>query len=345
MTRIVLDAMGGDHAPRSEVEGAIRAVRQLDVEVLLVGPRDRVRAELERQGGAEERAIRLIDAPEVIAMDEPLFQAIRRKHNSTIRVGMRLVREGLADGFVSAGNTGAIMAIAKMVIKPLGRIDRPALAAVLPTLSGRWTILLDVGANAECKPVHLLQFALMGDIFARTIMGVESPSVGLISIGEEQLKGNELTREAYRLLKKSGLRFVGNVEGQEIYRGCVDVIVCDGFTGNVILKVSEGLPPFLFKVLEEELLSHAQTEMGALLSRSALENIKRRFGYEAFGGAPLLGVKNVVVISHGRSTGRAIQNAIRVAAELCQKQVPSRIEREMEKLDQKSILLPEGAPS
>lgn len=342
MTRIVLDAMGGDHAPTSEIEGALMAGRELDVEVILVGPEARLRQELKGHAGGTDRAIHVVDAPEVITTDEPVAQAVRRKRNSTIRVGMRLVREGYADGFVSAGNTGAIMATAKMVLKTLGMIDRPALAAVLPTVAGKPAVLLDVGANAVCKPFHLLQFAMMGDVYARTILGVEAPVVGLVSIGEEQLKGNELTREAHKLLEQSGLRFAGNVEGQGIYAGKADVIVCDGFTGNVILKVSEGTSEMLFEVIKQEVLKSVPTRKGAVLARPAFEDIKRRFGYEEFGGAPLLGVKDVCVICHGRSTGRAIRNAVQVAMELCQKRVPERIEAEMAKLNQDARLSQQG---
>ncbi|MBI3951271.1 MAG: phosphate acyltransferase PlsX [Acidobacteria bacterium] len=332
MTRIVLDAMGGDHAPTSEIEGALMAVRDLDVEITLVGPESRLRQELSGITSGSERGIEVVDAPEVISMGESVAQAVRRKRNSTLRVGMRLVREGYADGFVSAGNTGAIMATAKMVLRTLGKIDRPALAAVLPTVARKPAVLIDVGANAECKPFHLLQFAMMGDVYARAILGVGKPVVGLVSIGEEQLKGNELTREAHKLLEQSGLHFVGNIEGQAIYAGKVDVIVCDGFTGNVILKVSEGTSEMLFEVIKQELLKSIQTRKRAVLLPPAFEDLKQRFGYEEFGGAPLLGVKDVCVICHGRSTGRAIRNAIKVAAELCQKRVPERIETEMAKL-------------
>lgn len=343
MTRIVLDAMGGDHAPASEIEGALMAVRELDVEVILVGPESRLRQELQRTVNGTERAIEVVNAQEVITMGEPVAPAVRHKRNSTLRVGLRLVREGYADGFVSAGNTGAIMATAKMILKTLDQINRPALAAVLPTVAGKPALLLDVGANAVCKPFHLLQFAMMGDVYARTILGVETPVVGLVSIGEEQLKGNELTREAHKLLEHSGLHFVGNVEGQGIYAGNVDVIVCDGFTGNVILKASEGTSEMLFEVIKQELLKSVQTKKGAALLRPAFESLKRRFGYEEFGGAPLLGVKDVCVICHGRSTGRAIRNAIKVAAELCQKRVPERIETEMAKLDSDWRLSHQGA--
>lgn len=336
MTRIALDAMGGDHAPSSEIEGALMALRELDVEIILVGPEARLRQELARVADAGALAIKIVDAAEVITMGESVTQAIRRKRNSTIRVGLRLVQDGQADGFVSAGNTGAVMATAKMVLKMVGRIDRPALAAVLPTVVGKPFVLIDVGANAECKPSHLLQFAMMGDLYARIILGVPTPVVGLVSIGEEELKGNELTREAHKLLEQSGLRFAGNVEGQAIYAGRADVIVCDGFTGNVILKVSEGTSEMLFEVIKRELLKSAPAKEGVGPFQSAFEAMKRRYGYEEFGGAPLLGIKDVCVICHGRSSGRAIRNAIKVAAELCQKRLSERIAAEMARLDTES---------
>lgn len=338
MTRIVLDAMGGDQAPRSEIEGALMASRELEVEIILVGPQDSLRQELARLADGYEPAIQIVDASEVITMGEPVIQAIRRKRNSTIEVGLRLVRDGQADGFVSAGNTGAIMAIAKMVLTMVSQIDRPALAAVLPTVTGKPFVLIDVGANARCKPSHLLQFAMMGHLYARIIWGVPKPVVGLVSIGEEELKGNELTREAYKLLERSGLPFAGNVEGQAIYAGKADVIVCDGFTGNVILKVSEGTSEMLFEVLKRELFGSVSGGESRGLGSSAFDDLKRRYGYEEFGGAPLLGIRDVCVICHGRSTGRAIGNAIKVAAELCQKRVSERIEAEMKRLMAESRL-------
>jgi glycerol-3-phosphate acyltransferase PlsX len=333
MVKIVLDAMGGDRAPVSEIEGALLAVRELGVQVALVGPERQLREELQRQAVGTGHALEVVDATEVIGMDEPVVQAIRRKRNSTISVGMRLVRAGEANAFISAGNTGAVMATAKMVIKTLSSIDRPAVAAILPTMIKRPTLLLDVGANAKCKPIHLLQFAIMGTTYAQVVLGIENPTVGLMSIGEEEGKGNQLTRETHKLLEQSTVNFVGNVEGRDIYTGHVNVIVCDGFTGNVILKTSEGVSEMLLQVLKKEFFSSLQTIIGGTMVPSAFEHFWRRFDYEEFGGAPLLGVKHVCVICHGRSSGRAIRNAIRVAADLCQKQVPQRIEMELANLE------------
>jgi len=332
MLRVVLDAMGSDQAPRPEIEGALRAVRDWGIAVTLVGPEAVLREHLRRLGGSSEALLEIVHATEVIAPDEPVAHALRKKRDSTIHVGLRLVQEGQGYAFVSAGNTGAIMAAAKMILKTLGPIDRPALAAVLPTFAGSRAILIDVGANAECRPVHLVQFAIMGDIYARLILGIASPRIGLVSIGEEEAKGNELTREAHKYLERSGLNFVGNVEGQNIYMGDVDVIVCDGFTGNVILKTSEGVFDLLRAGLRQELQSTIRTRLGAWLARPAFDRFRRRFDYFESGGAPLLGVRHVCVICHGRSDGRAIKNALRIAQELVERRALDRIEREIRKI-------------
>jgi glycerol-3-phosphate acyltransferase PlsX len=332
MLRIVLDAMGSDRAPWPELEGAARAVRELDLTVALVGPEALLREHVRRQGA--DARLEIVNATEVIAPDEPVAQAVRRKRDSTIHVGLRLVRDGYAHAFVSAGNTGAIMAAAKMILRTLGPIDRPALAAVLPTFPGGRAVLIDVGANAECRPVHLQQFAIMGDIYARLILGITSPRVGLVSIGEEEAKGNELTREAYKRLERSGLHFVGNVEGQDIYTGEVDVIVCDGFTGNVILKTSEGVFDLLRAGLRQELRRTFWARLGAWLARQAFERFRQRFDYFESGGAPLLGVRHVCLICHGRSDGRAIKNALRIAQELVRQRAPEHIEREIARVQE-----------
>src|SRR5215510_10414063 len=247
--------MGSDHAPHAEIDGALAAARDFGIGVILVGRPEIVAPELERCGwrGDGDRGIELVEASEVIGMDEPVATAIRRKKKSSLRVGCKLVDEGRADGFVSAGNTGAAMATAKMVIGMLPGVDRPALAALLPTKSPRPTLLIDVGANAECKPHHLVQFAVMGDAYSRAVLGTDKPSIGLMSIGEEEVKGNELTKEAFPLLKKSNLNFVGNVEGRDVFSGAVDVIVTDGFTGNVMLKLSEGLTAAMISMIKREL--------------------------------------------------------------------------------------------
>jgi len=321
--------MGSDHAPHAEIDGALAAARDFGIGVILVGRPEIVAPELERCGwrGDGDRGIELVEASEVIGMDEPVATAIRRKKKSSLRVGSKLVDEGRADGFVSAGNTGAAMATAKMVIGMLPGVDRPALAALLPTKSPRPTLLIDVGANAECKPHHLVQFAVMGDAYSRAVLGTVKPTIGLMSIGEEEVKGNELTKEAFPLLKKSSLNFVGNVEGRDVFSGAVDVIVTDGFTGNVMLKLSEGLTAAMISMIKRELTTSAVTKAGGMLARPAFRNIKKRLDYSEYGGAPLLGVKRIVVIGHGSSNARAIRNAIRSVREFAENRASERIER------------------
>jgi glycerol-3-phosphate acyltransferase PlsX len=333
LTTIAIDAMGGDNAPQVEIEGAIQAAHELRARILLVGQQELIRAELARQGIENPRQHRLhleiVHASEVITMNEPVAQAVRRKRDSSIRVAARLVREGKAQGLVSAGNTGAVMMTAKLVLGTLPAVDRPALAGIFPTLKGKGTVLLDVGANAECKPEHLNQFAVMGSIYSRHILGVPNPKVGLMSIGEEELKGNDLTKETLRLLKSAPINFIGNVEGRDIFTGEVDVIVCDGFTGNVILKTSEGLVEAIMTILRGELEQTYLTQAGALLSRTAFKNVKRRLDYSELGGAPLLGAKQLTVICHGSSTPKAIRNAIRIAKEFYKGKLNEYIEAEL----------------
>ncbi len=329
MLTIALDAMGADAAPRSEIEGALEAMEEFPVSVMLVGPESRLRQEVRKLGGPMGRSVQYLDAPERIEMHDSVTQALRRKRRSSIHMGLRAVMEGKARAFVSAGNTGAVMALAKMLIKTPSFIDRPALAAIVPTLRGRGTVLVDVGANSACKPFQLLQFAIMGDIYARAILNLPRPRVGLLSVGEEEAKGNELTRETFKLLEQSDLEFAGNVEGRNIYTGEMDVIVCDGFTGNVVLKTSEGVLEMLLTALKNELTRSVQTKVGAILSRPAFRRFRKRFDYAEFGGAPLLGVRRTVIVCHGRSGGRAIRNAIRIAKEMSDRDVCGRIETEM----------------
>jgi len=326
-TVIAVDAMGSDRAPKPEVEGAILAARHHDIHVLLVGPEDEVRAELRNHAAAPFEQLQVIHASEVIGMNEKAAQAVRVKKDSSLRVGLRLVRDGKASGFITAGNTGAAMATAKMVLGALPGVDRPALAAVFPTAQGTASIMLDVGANVDSKPHNLEQWAVMGDIYARAIFGAEHPRVGLLSIGEEEAKGNELTRAAHQLLKQLPLQFVGNVEGRDLYNGNVDVIVCDGFIGNVALKVSEGLVETVGYILKETLRSTITRQVGFLLSRKAFDDFKKRLDYSEYGGAPLLGLKGVCIVSHGSSNSHAIKNAIRVAAEFAHANINAAIAR------------------
>ncbi len=312
--KVVVDAMGSDRAPHPEIDGALAAARDLGVGVILVGQREVVEKELRRCGWRRDgdKGIEFVEAAEFIGMDEAVATAVRRKRKSSMRVGARLVADGHADGFVSAGNTGAAMATAKMVIGMLPGVDRPALAALLPTKSGRPTMLLDVGANSECKAQHLAQFAIMGDAYSRSVLGTQRPKVGLMSIGEEEAKGNDLTKEAFPLMRDlQSLNFVGNVEGRDVFSGEVDVIVTDGFTGNVILKLSEGLQDAVISLIKRELSASVITKTGAVLARPAFQNLKKRLDYAEYGGAPLLGVRRIVVVGHGSSNARAIRNAIR----------------------------------
>jgi phosphate acyltransferase len=337
---IALDAMGSDRAPKPEVEGAIQAARHYGTRVLLVGREPQIRLELDRHASAAGLPLEIVHASEVIRMDDKAAQAVRAKRDSSMRVGLRLVREGRAAGFVTAGNTGAAMATAKMVLGALPGVDRPALAAVFPTILGTAASLLDVGANVDCKPENLAQFAVMGEIYFRSIFGTKRPRVGLLSIGEEEGKGNDLTRESFRLLKQLPLNFIGNVEGRDLYNGMVDVIVADGFVGNVALKTSEGVANLVRSVLKESLRATITRQFGALLSRSAFADFKRRLDYSEYGGAPLLGIKGVCIITHGSSNANAIKNSIRVAAEFAERGINASIEKGLASLQTHAVATP-----
>jgi glycerol-3-phosphate acyltransferase PlsX len=320
---IAVDAMGGDFAPQCAVEGAVSAAIEDGAEVLLVGDRDKLEAELARLG-KKSRRIEVVHAEEVVGMDEPAITPIRKKRRSSIRICAELVKEGRAQAMVTAGNTGAAMISAKMVIGTVAGVDRPALAAVLPNVQGR-TVLLDVGANIDTKALHLREFAVMGHFYAQEVLGTPSPRVGLMSIGEEEGKGTDLTREVFKVLKNTGLNFVGNVEGRDVFNGSVDVIVCDGFVGNVILKSAEALAEMVGKMLREEIERHARTKIGYLFAKPAFDAFRKRTDYSEFGAAPLLGVNGGCFIGHGRSNAKAIQNAIRRASEFTAARVDQKI--------------------
>ncbi|MFY9528610.1 MAG: phosphate acyltransferase PlsX [Candidatus Acidiferrales bacterium] len=328
MTTIALDAMGGDHAPRAEVEGAVLAARELDVRMLLVGIEATVRQELARHRH-RGLPIEIAAASEVITMRDSPSQAFRKKRDSSVHVAAKLVKNGQADGLVSAGNTGAVMTIARFVLGTLPSVDRPALAAPFPTSKGSMSVILDVGANVDSKPEQIEQFAVMGEIYYRTIFGTRKPRVALLSIGEEEMKGNELTRDAFELLKHTSLNFTGNVEGRDVFAGDVDVIVCDGFIGNIALKISEGLVEHIGGLLKKALQSSLSSQVGYVLARKALQEFRKKIDYSESGGAPLLGVRGITVIGHGRSDAKAIKNAIRVAAGLCRSKVNEKIEQEL----------------
>lgn len=331
MVTIAVDAMGGDHAPRTEVEGAIRAAKSLDVKIILVGREDALRDELARHDGARSLPIQIVHASERVTMEDSAAKAVRGKRDSSIRVASRLVRDGLAEGLVSAGNTGAVMVTAKLVQGMLPGVDRPALASAFPTLTGRPAVMVDVGANVDCTERMLGQFAVMGEIYSRVIFHTANPRVGLLSNGEEEHKGNEVTRRAHALLKTLPLNFIGNVEGGELYSGHTDVLVCDGFVGNVALKVSEGLVEAIKQMLQESLEATIAGKIGYVLSRAAYAAFKKRVDYSEYGGAPLLGVRGVCIICHGRSNANAIKNAIRVAAEFSSGEINNRIEKELQR--------------
>ncbi|HEX7287650.1 MAG TPA: phosphate acyltransferase PlsX [Candidatus Angelobacter sp.] len=334
-TVIAVDAMGSDRAPKPEIEGALLAARHYPgVRVLLVGPEERLKQELAGHPTASRMAVDVVNASQVITMHDKPVQAVRSKKDSSMHVGLRLVRDKQAVGFVTAGNTGAAMTAAKMVLGTLPGVDRPALANVFPTSAGKQkpSILIDVGANVDSKPHNLAQFAIMGEIYFRTIFGNARPSVGLLSIGEEETKGNELTKQAFALLKDLPVNFIGNVEGRDLYNGRVDVIVCDGFVGNVALKISEGLVDAVRFLLKESLSSTVTSQVGYLLSRKAFANFGRRLDYSEYGGAPLLGIKGVSIVGHGASNANAIKNAVRVAKQFYETGINARIEQELASL-------------
>ena len=328
---IVLDAMGSDKAPEPEVRGAILACRHFDVRVHMAGPEDLLRPKLREAlkvyARRERVPVFIAQASEWISMEDKAAQAVRSKRDSSMRVGLKMVREGRAAGFVTAGNTGAAMATAKMVLGSLSGVDRPALATIVPTTTGRPSLLLDAGANVDSDPENLVQFAVMGHMYAKNVLHVANPRIGLLSIGEEDGKGNSLTRDTLPLLRElKGINFIGNVEGRDLFNGHADVVVCDGFVGNVALKTCEGTAKLLSVSLRESLKSTVTSQVGALLSRKALADFKKRLDYSEYGGAILLGVRGVCIVGHGSSNERAIMNGIRVAAEFAQAEVNTGIE-------------------
>jgi glycerol-3-phosphate acyltransferase PlsX len=328
MIQIAVDAMGGDFAPRHVVDGALAASRHFDLGVTLVGPAATIEAELARFPDADRDRVRIVDAPDVVSMEESPAAALRRKPTASIKVAADAVAHGEAAALFSAGHTGATVMAAHAAFGMLPGVDRPALAATIPTRR-RPAVLLDVGASVECRPAHLLQFAVMGSMYARVALGIESPRVGLLSTGHEETKGNELTREAHRLLKASTLAFIGNVEARDVYSGAADVIVCDGFTGNVALKISEGLVDVVEELLREELSSTITMRVGSLLTRRALRHFQRRVDYSEYGGAPLLGVAGVAIVGHGGSSAKAVRNAVAMAFRFAGGRFIERVEHEI----------------
>jgi len=313
MTKIIVDAMGGDYAPAVVVEGARAAVREYDVEVVLVGQGEMLKSLLKKSRSGAER-ISIHPASEVIGMSEPAAASVRKKRDSSIVAGLELLKDGQGDAFFSAGNTGAVVCAAALSLRLLPGVERPGIALVLPTLRGI-SLIIDVGANIDPKPIHLLQYGIMGDAYFRYILNQPTPKVGLLNIGEEESKGTEFMKEAHELFEKSRLNFIGNIEGKDIFSGNCDIIVCDGFVGNVALKVSESLAETVWVFLKRHLKSSLSGIIGTMLLKKSFSRFKKKLDYSEYGGAPLLGVDGVVIIGHGRSNVRAIKNAIRVAKE------------------------------
>jgi len=339
--KIALDAMGGDRAPGVIVEGAIQALREYkDLEVILVGDEKRIKRKLAKYP-TKGLSLSIIHASQVVEMDELPTSALREKKNSSIMVAARLVKERKAQAIVSAGNTGAAMVATKVVLGTLEGIERPTIATLMPHIHGV-SILTDVGANVDCKPGHLLQFAIMGNTYAKEILGIEKPKVGLLSVGKERIKGNELTKTTYDLLEKTSLNFVGNVEGRDIFNGSVDVIVCDGFIGNVVLKTAESLAETIQGILKKEIKKNLLRKLGALLSMGAYRGLKKRIDYSEYGGAPLLGINGICIITHGGAPALAIKNALRVAGEFINHKVNAHIIEDIKGLRPRGVSDPEG---
>ena len=321
--KIAVDAMGGDNAPEVEVAGAVAAAKESAVSIILVGDKERLTAELAKYD-VKGLDITIYHASEVVGMHDSASDAIRKKKDSSVRVAFELVKAGQADAVVSAGNSGATMAAGMFVLKRMNGIDRPAIAQVFPTLRGH-TVVLDIGGNVDCKPVHLVQFAIMGEVYARHILGINQPKVGLLSNGEEDSKGNDLTRETSLILREIAFDYAGYIEGRDIFAGKVDVVVCDGFVGNIVLKLSEGLAEAVGAMLKEEIKRSLIYKIGYLLSRPAFAQFKKKVDYAEYGGAPLLGINGVGMICHGGSNVKAIKNAIRFASDYAAKGVNQRM--------------------
>lgn len=333
--RIVVDAMGGDHAPEVVVDGVVQATRELGIKVLLTGPQQQVQAELDKHD-TDGLPIRLYHASQVIAMDEHNpSAAVKAAKDSSMVVGMELLKRREADAFFTAGHSGAALAAALLRLGRLRGIKRPALSTIFPSQTPQGTcFLLDIGANAICKPEYLVQFAMMGSVYAERVLGVSNPRVAILSNGEEEGKGNELVQETVPLLKVSGLNFIGNVEGKDIPWGVADVIVTDGFTGNVVIKLAEGVSKFLMETLKKEITANAVSKMGALLAKPAFDAVRKRLDYREYGAAPLLGVDGVVLVGHGRSDALAIKNAVRMTAQTVENGVLEAIKQGVAKFNE-----------
>jgi len=328
--KIAVDAMGGDFAPHAVVAGAVQAAKEYGASIILVGIEELIQAELKKHYQVKTLPIEIRTATEVVDMLDSPATVYRRKKDSSIRVANELVKSGDAVAVISAGHTGAAMATSLFVLGPLEGVERPAIATFMPTMKGT-CIVLDVGANVDCKPNHLLQFAIMGDVYAKYLLKNPNPRVGLLSIGEEETKGNELTKEAFKLLTETSLNFIGNVEGRDVMSGKADVVVCDGFIGNVVLKLSEAVAETIGIMIRENIGDNLIRKLGYVMMRPAFRALKRRIDYAEYGGAPLVGIDGISLISHGRSSDRAIKNAVRVAMELAKSEVNKHIQEDIEK--------------
>ena len=322
--KVAVDAMGGDFGPRVTVEGALKASREYKIETLLVGLEDLIKKEYERLDHSKAK-VTIINATEAIGMGEGIV-SFRRKKRSSIRVGAELVKKGEAEAFVSTGNTGAVVYLSKKILGALKGVEKPALSLLVPNLKGL-TLLIDVGANVNCRPHHLEQFGVMGHVFMESVLGLKNPRVGLMSVGEEDSKGNELTKEAFEKLQASSLNFIGNIEGKDMYSGKADVIVSDGFTGNVALKVSEGAMETFFYMARTELMKNFFSKIGLFLMKRHLKKIFKKIDYSEYGGAQLLGINGVCIIGHGRSTPNAVKNAVGLAKDFVQNKVQEKIQK------------------
>lgn len=329
--RIAVDAMGGDYAPQAVVEGAILAAEELGVEVILVGKPDAIKGELRRLKYESSRKVRIVPAEDVVKMDDDPLYAVRHKLDSSMAVAIKLVKSGEADAFVSAGSTGAAYGIARAILGRVRGVTKPAIAVVMPNRYDQ-TVVIDAGANVDCSPKDLVEFAVMGSIYAESILGKPNPRVGLLNIGTEEVKGNELVFGARPLLKEAPINFIGDVEGRDVMAGTVDVVVCDGFVGNVILKFGEGLANLIVEMIKTQLFSSPLSKLGALLVKGRFKRLRRKLDYAEYGGAPLLGINGACIIAHGSSPPNAIKNAIRVASEYVSREINLQIERKLQGL-------------
>lgn len=333
--KIAVDAMGGDYAPKVVVEGAVSAAKEYGCQLILVGIKERIEEELGKIQGCPD-SLEIIHTPEVIQMHEPAALSIRKKRDSSIVRCVELIKQGKADAFFSAGNTGACVCAATLGLGVLSEVERPGIAIIMPTVKKTPTLIIDAGANIDAKPFHLLQYAAMAEAYYRHIFNFDKPSVGLLNIGEEEAKGTDFVKETYRLLEESHLNFQGNMEGKDIFKGKAEIVICDGFVGNVTLKVSEGVAEVFGELLKRELTSSVMAKIGSLFVLNALKRFKKNFDYSEYGGAPLLGVNGVVIIGHGRSSAKAIKNALRVAMKEVEYNVNQKMVESVKNLTYKS---------